>query len=353
MDHFTRSTIIQSDARIRRQRVLPKGGEIVVKIGQDVSPMQVLARAPLSMRFRIVFAAKNLNVSVQEFNTYLAVKEGDKVEIGTPLALKKRLIGQQTLESPTDGEITRVYNGRIIIKQTADFIELRAMVKGRIVNYIDDRGVTLEVVGTQIQAMWSSGSVALSPLKIVGDTPTKILSSSDISGDISNHILVMGQLDSIAPVQAAIHEGVKGFIVGTMPAELVAACKELDTTLLLTDGFGEHGMASPIFDKLQESSGQETTIFGRDGIDSHQRAEIIIPKVGTPSLEDPPFNSPLKIGQTVRILRQPYLGNIGVIEHIFKQFHVTPSGVRVRGANVRLQNGQTVFVPTTNLDAII
>lgn len=353
MDHFTRSTIIQSETRIRRQRVLPKGGEIVVKIGQDVSPLQVLARSPLSLRFRIVFAAKSLNVSVDEFSNYVTVQVGEKVEVGTPLAQKKRLIGTQTVESPLDGTVTQVYNGRIIIKQTADYIELRAMVQGRVVNYIDDRGVTLDIVGTLIQAMWSTGTVALSPLKIIGEQPAKIFSSADISGNISNHILVIGQLDSLDPIQAAINEGVKGFIVGTMPAELAMAAKALDTTLLLTDGFGEHGMATPIFKKLQESAGQETTIFGRDGIDSRQRAEIIIPKKGSPTFDAPPFNNPLQVGQTVRILRQPYLGNIGIIEHIFKQFHVTPSGVRVRGANVRLQNGQTVFVPTTNLDAII
>ncbi|MEM7331154.1 MAG: hypothetical protein AAF490_03610 [Chloroflexota bacterium] len=353
MDHFTRSTIIQSEARIRRQRLLPRGGDIVVAIGQEVSPLQVLARSPLSMLFRIVFAAKNLNVPVEEFNNYLAVKEGDKVEAGTVLAQKKRLLGQQTLESPIDGEVTQIYNGRIILKQTADFIELRAMVQGRIVNYIDDRGVTLEVIGTQIQAMWSTGTVALSPMKIMGDTPNKIFSSSDITGNISNHILVIGQLDSVEPIQAAITEGVKGFIIGTMPAHLVDACRALDTTILLTDGFGEHGMAETIFTKLQELSGQETTIFSRDGLNNRQRAEIIIPKSGTPSLTDPPYNKPIQVGQAVRILRQPYLGNIGVIEHIYNQFHSTPSGVRVRGADVRLQNGQKVFIPTSNLDAII
>lgn len=353
MDLFTRSTIIQSEARLRRQRLLPRGGEIVVKRGRDVSPLKVLARAPLSMNFRILFAAKNLNVSVQEFNNFLLVQEGDKVEVGTPLAQKKRFLGVQTVESPIDGVVTRIYNGRIILKQTADYIELRAMVAGRVVNYIDDRGVTLEIVGTQIQAMWSHGTVALSPLRIVGESGAKVLTPTDITGDASNHILAVGQLDSLEPIEAAMQEGVKGFIVGTMPAHLVPACQTLDTTLLLTDGFGEHGMAQPIFEKLQELAGKETTIFSRDGIDGRQRAEIIVPRAVNASLDEPPFNEPLIVGQTVRILRQPYLGNIGEIEHIFTHSQKTASGIRIRGATVRLQNGQSVFVPTTNLDAII
>lgn len=353
MDHFTRSTVTGALTRIRRQRLLPRGGEVVVNLGQEVSPLQVLARAPLSMEFQLILAAKHLKVPIDEFENYALVQEGSKVDQGMPLAEKKRLLGKQVVQSPIDGEITRIYNGRIIIKHTADYIELRSMVQGRVVNYIEDRGVTIEVIGTLIQAMWSAGTVAFSPLRVIGDKPDKPLTFDDISGEISNHIIAIGQIDSIEPVQRAIDEGVRGFIIGSMPAELASACRSLNTTILLTDGFGEHGMAIPIFEQLQEANGQETSLFGKDGITIDQRAEIIIPKAGTPTLETPPHDKPLEKGQRVRILRQPYLGQIGEIDYLFRRFHVTPSGVRVRGANVRLPNGQVVFVPTTNLDALI
>lgn len=353
MEQHSRKTIVAPISRIRRQRLLPKGGEIVVKIGQDVSPLQVLARAPLNMQYHVLFAAKIFNVPPPSFQDHVLVQEGDKVEIGTPLARKKRLIGQHTFESPLEGEIAKIYSGRIVIKQATDYIELRSMVQGRVINYIGDRGVTLDIVGAQIQAMWSTGDVGYGQLRVVGDRPNRSLNLADISDDLSNQILAAGHLDSLEPVQMAIQEGAKGFVVGTMSAELASQCRTLDTTLLLTDGFGEHGMALPIFDQLQRLVDKDTTIFGRDGVNANQRAEIIVPQAGRPSLEEPEYNEPLRVGDTVRILRQPYLGQTGTIEYVFNKFHKTPSGVRVRGVNIRLQNGQTVFVPTANLDAII
>lgn len=353
MNQYSRKTIVQPLARIRRQRLLPKGGEVIVKLGQDVNPLQVLARAPLNMQYHVLTPARALNVSVEKLDEMLLVQEGEKIETGQPLAQKKRLIGQQLFESPIDGEIAKIYGGRILVKQATDYVELRAMAKGRVVSYIDDRGVLLDIVGTQIQAMWSTGDVALGPLKVVGDKPTRSLNNADISDDIDNHIVAVGHLDSLEAMQTAMLQGASGFIVGTMSAELAAASGELNTTILLTDGFGEHGMATPIFSQLQRLVGKDTTLFARDGINANQRAEVIIPQSGRPSLEEPAYNKPLEVGQTVRILRQPYLGQTGSIEYLHNKFYKTPSGVRVRGAKVRLQNGQTVFVPTANLDAII
>lgn len=353
MNQYSRKTIVSPLTRVRRQRLLPKGGEIVVKIGQEVSPLQVLARAPLNMQYHVLFAAKIFNVPPLAFDDYVLVKEGDKVEVGTPLARKKRLIGQQTFESPLEGEIAKIYSGRIVIKQATDYIELRSMIKGDVIHYIGDRGVTLEIIGSQIQAMWSTGDVAYGQLRVVGDKANRTLNLADISDDISNQILAAGHLDSLDTVLTAVQEGAKGFVFGTMSAELAVACQDIDTTLLLTDGFGEHGMASPIFDQLQRLVNKDATIFARDGVNANQRAELIVPQAGRPSLEEPEYNETLQVGHTVRILRQPYLGQTGTVEYVFNKFHKTPSGVRVRGANVRLPNGQTVFVPAANLDAII
>lgn len=354
MEYFPHTTIIQPSMRIRRERMLPRQGEIVVRVGQEVTPTQVLARAPLGLQFNVVRARKLLNVSLEAFPDCLLVSEGDKVEVGTPLAQKKRLIGQKVIESPMSGTIARIQHGRIAIKQTADWYELRSMVRGRVVNYINQQGITIEIVGTYIQGLWSTGSAALGKLQFIATTPTETLEAAQIIPDFGNQIMVAGHIDQYDTVDAAIDAGVQGIITGSISAELAPKLTDLDIVIITTDGFGTHGMAQPIYDLLKTGVGEETTLFGFNKSEQRtRRPEIIIPRSGAASMETAPFDKPLAVGQQVRIFRQPYIGQIGIVEKIRMNRFITGSGIAVHGADIRLPNDQIIFAPIANLDALI
>ena len=66
MKEFYRSIVIQAHTKIRRARVLPKGGEIVVRVGQEVSPIQVVARTTMASDFAILSAVDKLGIAPEE-----------------------------------------------------------------------------------------------------------------------------------------------------------------------------------------------------------------------------------------------------------------------------------------------
>lgn len=316
--------------------------------------MQVVARAALAADFYVVPAGEQLNVAADELDQYLLVDEGTIVEQGMVLAEKKRWPGRKTAVSPVDGIVTEIRSGRIILKQTLEWLELRAMIKGRVITSIGvDRGVVIETTGSLVQAVWGSGQEGYGTIKMAterGDAPLVI---EQLDGESAGQVLVAGRIESLDVLTWAEENGVRGLIAGSMPAALCQHAASFSFPVILTDGIGNQGMAWPIFQLLQKSEGWEVSLFGQPQDHLGNRPEIIIPIEAGPGVEAPPLNKPLTIGQTVRILRSPYSSQVGQVARIYRYAQVTPIQTRAHGVDVRLSDGQTIFVPAANLDIIV
>lgn len=347
------TTVIQPMARIRRRRMLPKAGEVNVRNGQEVTAVQVLARAPLTTHFYIVPLSEKLGVDPEAASEYMLVSTGEQVSQGTILAERSRLIGRKQIESPLDGEFVSLYKGRAILRQTSDWLELRSLVAGRVVNAIGNRGVLLEVIGARLQGVWSSGEATMGELRNVANGPDALLQPEQISSELANCVVVAGRLQNPDLLPALVESGVRGVIAGSMSAELCAAAVSARFPILLTEGIGQQRMAGPIFDLLQEVDGEDASLFGDVAEGDAERPEVIIPRPGVPTAEAPVFHKPLAAGQQVRILRAPYENQTGVIETVYERMRLLPNHVAAHGARVRLGDGQQVFVAAANLDVLI
>ncbi|MCP5099438.1 MAG: hypothetical protein GY943_28115 [Chloroflexi bacterium] len=352
MKQFAQTTIVQPLLSLRRQRLLPQGGEVIVKVGQTVPPLHVLARTPLSTEFIVVSVGEQLGVSHEELSEFLLVNVGDSVSQGEPLAEKKRLLGAKQVKSPIEGEVAAINNGRLVLKQTTDWYELRAMVNGRVLNYVANRGVTLEIVGALIQGKWATGSHTLGDIEIVDGTHNTPLQAEQIPSILDNRVLVTSHIGDLELLTNLADNRVSGIIAGSMPIELCEAATSINLPVILTEGIGTQSFSPPIIELLQELSGESASLFTKYDLEQGQRPEIIVPRKGVPK-EASPFNKPLTVGQTVRIIRTPYQSQIGVIEKIFSQSYRTADGIKAEGATVKLLNGNVVFVPTVNLDILI
>ncbi|VAW31544.1 hypothetical protein MNBD_CHLOROFLEXI01-4290 [hydrothermal vent metagenome] len=353
MKLFYRSTIVQTQTKIRRERVLPKGGEIVVRVGQEVSPIQVVARTTMATDFAILSAAEKLEVAPEALAEYLQVEKGASVEAGAVLASRKRLLGKRQVVSPVDGIFFDVVNGRIAIQPTSDWLEMRALVSGRIVSYIGDRGVMIETSGSLIQAAWGSGQEGAGKLMLVSSTPSALLTPDQLGGDVTGKLLVIGYLNSVELFHRAEDLGVRGLIVGSTTAELCQASRSSPLPLIVTDGIDANGMLPPIFDLLQQANGRSASLFGRYNAAIGQRPEIILPQAATLGLDATTVKQNLTLGQLVRILGTTQAARVGTIKHIYQRLQPTPIGVKTYGVDVELADGQLLFVPIANLDIII
>jgi hypothetical protein len=352
MKHFSQSTIVQPLISMRRKRLLPREGEVIVKVGQDVPPLHVLARTPLSTEFIVISAGEQLGISHDQLVESLLVNVGDSINQGDSLVQMKRLLRTKQIKSPIDGTLAAVNNGRLVLQQTTDWHELRAMVNGRVVNYVNNRGVTLEIVGALIQGVWATGDMTLGDIEITGDSHNTPLLAEQIPANLDNRILVTPHIGELELLTNLADNHVRGIITGSMPIELCEAATSINFSVLLTEGIGKQPIAQPIFQLLQELVGEDATLFTHADDEMGQRPEIIVPRKGVPN-EMHPYNKPLTIGQTVRILRSPHQSNVGVIQTIYTHSHHTPDGVKAHGATVKLSDGTVIFVPTVNIDALI
>lgn len=352
MEHYVHTTIIQPHMKIRRERVLPQSGEMIAKIGHEVTPGLIVARTPLQTVFAIVDASQMLGVPPEKVNELVIVEKSSVVDEGTVLAQKKGVRGRQVL-SPAAGELYDVINGRIFIQQTTDWVETRALVSGRVVSHVADRGVVIETYGAFIQGIWGSRQENFGKLKLMSRSNNGFLAKDQLTSDVGKLILAVGRLEHLEVLHLAQEMEVAGIIAGSMSAELCEAAYELNYPIILTDGVGKQSMSPGIFSLLQKVEGRETSLFANYDTSRGQRPEIIIPEPATPASEAVQANKPLQIGQKVRLLRPPFVGQTGEIMEIFTLSQLLATGAKAQGVNIRLADGHMVFVPFANVDVII
>ena len=339
---------------IRRERLLPRTGEVTMRIGQQVTPVQIVARTVDQPRYMVLHASKVLGVPPGDISRYLLVEEGATLSKGTPVLRKPGSLGRGKLfNAPVDGILYHIHNGRLVIQLPQEAIELRAMVRGYINNIVAHRGVTLEITGTLIQALWGSGKEGVGKLKAGSRDEHGEFSLNTLDKEAHGAVMVAGMVTEGSALQAMEQHGVRGLIVGSMSAGLCAAATKLEIPVILTDGIGAQGMARPIFKLLQESEGRETTLFAQVNSQNGERPEIIIPLPANTNPSQPALPGvKLELGQTVRLIRAPYTGQIGKVSRLYDRARNSAIGLRVAGADVTLPDGQVVYVPYTNLDLL-
>lgn len=346
-------TTVKPLIKIRRQRMLPQAGEVIVSHGQQVSPVQVVARTSQQKGFTVIPAAELLGVPVEEVPAYLLVEEGTAIQRKKPLLRKSGLFNSQEFTSPVNGILYEVNKGRLILQQTPDLFELRAMLPGRVYSVRSGWGVVIETTGTLIQAVWGSGREGYGNIRVVTGDREQPIQEQHIDADVRGAILVAGYLDQRQVLEKAAANSVRGIIVGSVPAVMAPLLPNYRFPILVTEGFAGQPMAPTIFRLLQQSEERQASLFGNKDATQEKRPEIIVSLPAGEGVEDVNQTAPaLEAGQQVRILRAPYAGEVGEVVTVHPYSRNSNIGLRLPGADVSLADGQVVFVPYPNLDLI-
>jgi hypothetical protein len=335
---------------VRRERILPTSGEVLVRLSERVEPTQVVAHANIPGDFRVLPVAHLLGVSDSKIKGFMRVNVGDEVRRGQIIAKR----GSRVVKSPIAGVLASRGGGRVLVEAPPMPFELRAYIQGTVTNVLQNRGVVIETTGAVVQGMWGAGGESFGVLKKLVKSPDRPLRARDIDPSCHGSIVIGGSGLNEAVLERAQDLQVRGIVTGGLPPELVSQVRRSPIPVVATEGIGTISMSEPFFQLLTTNDGREASISGqvksRWGI---VRPEIIIalPAESLPPTQSQP-GTPLTVGARVRAVRAPYLGQVGTVVTLVDHPRHIETDAKVRGAEVDLGQASPVFIPLVNLEVL-
>lgn len=367
---YTPGLKVSKGMTIRKERRLPLEGEVLVGVGDNVRADEVVAKADLPGNVQLVNIANLLSVPANDVDEYTTKKVGEGIEKDEILAETKGIFGlfKSQARSPISGTVENISNvtGQVILREPPIPVEVRAYVDGSVTDIAGNDGVTVETYGTYIQGIFGIGGETLGTLEVVVSSPDAPLTSDLIQPEHRDKILVGGSIVSHDAIQAAIRGGVRGLIVGGIDDKdlrellgyelgvAITGSEDIGITLVVTEGFGKIRMADRTFDLLKERQGLKTSINGTTQIRAGVvRPEIVVPFESSEHLiEDAVIAGKLEIDTPIRVIREPYFGNLGRVTALPVELQQLETGAKVRILEIELEDGAHITLPRANVEII-
>jgi len=368
---YTPGLKVKKRMLIQKTRRLPLAGEVMVKKGSIVDFDTVVARTTVPGDPHIIKVASLLDLEPEEIIRYLIKREGDPIEKGEIIAKYTAFFGlsKRLVISPVGGIIESISEstGRIVVRGPPVPVEVKAYVPGVVVDLFPNEGVTIETNAAFIQGIFGVGGEAHGQLKVVVDSPAEVISADKILKEHKGKILVGGSQITSEALKKALEVGVKGIIIGSVDDRVITDFlgyqigvaltgeEDIDLMIIITEGFGRMSMSQKTFDIFKISEGLEAAINGATQI----RAGVLRPEIIIPTKEEiSTVNEEciLEVGITpgtkVRVIRDPFFGQIGYVVNLPIELQKLESESDVRVLKVELEDGAQATVPRANVEII-
>lgn len=370
---YTPGLTVTEQAVVRRRRMLSLPGSVLVTSGQTVRANQAVARAELPGKVYPLNLANQLSVAPDEIHDYLIKKVGDSVQKDEILAKNKPLMKWFKTEilSPITGVVESVspVTGQVLLREPPRVFELLGYVDGRIVEVIPQQGVVVETTCSLVQGIFGIGGETRGEIVMAVTSPDEELSTRHFTADMKGKVVVGGSFISSEALARAKELGVAGVVIGGIHDKdlrallgydlgvAITGTEQVGFTLILTEGFGSIPMAGKTFALLSAHAGQPASISGATQIRAGViRPEIIIPKGAgapiAPGASAVPEREGIRIGDQVRIIRDPLFGKLGEVASLPSDLQKIPTESEVRVMGVRFADGSTAMIPRANIELI-
>ena len=339
-------------ATIRRERMMPAGGRIVARRGQQVSPADVVAEARLRPEHLLLDIGRGLGLQSKEADHYIQRRAGDEVGEGDVIAGPVG-IGRRVVRAPKSGTVVLTGSGQVLLELEGEYSELKAGYSGIVMDIIGDRGVLIESVGALIQGVWGNGKINFGFLNLISHTPDELVTSDMLDVSLRGSVIMASHCEDENVLHSAEELPVRGMILSSMDSALVPIAMKVSYPIILVEGFGKLPMNQEAFKILTSSTMKEVAVnaepWNRIG---NTRPEVVITLTEGTLPEVPTEMAAFAIGQTVRVVSPPYKSLVGTITRLPQGLLVLPSGLRAQVAEVRFSNEEIVQVPLANLEII-
>jgi hypothetical protein len=136
----------------------------------------------------------------------------------------------------------------------------------------------------------------------------------------------------------------------------ITGSEELGLTLIVTEGFGDIPMAGRTFDLLKSCEGRKVSVTGATQIRAGVlRPEIIAPRSDegrAPAAGSAAEHEGLKVGDMVRVIRQPHFGRLGKVTALPSELLPLETEAKVRVLEVDFGGDSKAILPRANVEMI-
>jgi hypothetical protein len=258
--------------------------------------------------------------------------------------------------------------GQVLFRGAPIAVQVLAYLTGQVVEVIPCEGIVVESQAALVQGIFGVGGEAYGKLRLVAKRPDEDLTDAQITSDLRNHVIVGGRRITGAAVKKAVQVGASAIVAGGIDDHdlreilgydlgvAVTGTEKIGTTIIITEGFGDIAMANRTFELLRSRDGHEASVNGSTQI----RAGVMRPEIVIPVLEPLPMNGhddgrmagALDLGASVRIIREPYFGELGSVTELPHETTLLASESLARVVKIQLAAGKQVVVPRANVELI-
>ena len=170
---------------LRRRRMLPIRGEVLLRAGDKVAARDVVAQTLLPGPVTPVNVASTLSIPPGDLPAAMLKAQGDNVTAGELLARSNGMFGwfKKDCPSPAAGVVEAISSvtGQVMLRGDPLPVQLRAFLSGMIVEVFAAEGATVEAEGTFVQGIFGIGGEAFGPIQIACGEPDQRLAADLIS----------------------------------------------------------------------------------------------------------------------------------------------------------------------------
>ena len=369
---YTPGLKVLSKTKIIVNRLLPMKGNVHYDIGDNVKADDIVASTEIPGNVQMLNISKQLNIEPENIPECMLVKLDDSISKGQVIAESKGLFGlfKNQLKSPIDGILVNIseITGQAILSEPPQPVEIDAYVSGKIKDIINKEGVIVETEGVLIQGILGLGGESRGELVVLVDSPEDELTVEMILPEHKNKIIVGGSFMGHEVFNRAKKIGVSGIITGGFDYQnlskilgfslgvAITGSEQIGPSIMITEGFGNISMAKRTFSLLKENKNHYASLNGSTQI----RAGVIRPELVIPmenlSLDETSFSEldlVISVGSMVRVIREPYFGNVGKVISLPTSLEKMESETEVRVAEVDFGDGNIKTIPRANLEMIL
>ncbi len=358
---------------LKKERILPLKGKVLVKKGDKVKAEDVVAETLLPGKVVPFNLANKLGVTPAQLVNFIKIEVGQQITKETILAETKGLFGtglfKNEVRSPVEGEVENISSvtGQILLREPRVPVQVKAFIDGIVTDVIEDEGVIIENKSAYIQGIFGIGGETIGEIKVMVKSPADQINPQQIDQSCQGKIIVSGSFITYDAIEAARKNGVKAIITGGIDDQdikkllghdigvAITGHENIGLTIVCTEGFGKIDMAKKTFELLKKFDGHKTSIHGKTQIRAGViRPEIIIPlDFDEKELVSKEATMPvLELGTLIRVIRQPNFGKIAKVISLPEELTKVESETLVRVLEAQFEDGTKMIIPRANVEVI-